>query len=82
VKRPRVTIKRNGTEIIITTADIHALFLGFAIIIVVLTAALLFVMGRTDEALSALIFASGMGSAEGLRRLFRPRVSRYRRRHY
>jgi hypothetical protein len=75
VKTRKITIKRGETEIVVTTEDIYAWFIGLVMLVLAGTIAVLFLLGRTQEAMMALTFFSGMGATEGARRLLHPSQS-------
>jgi len=73
-KRRKVTIKTRESEIVITTEDIYAIALAFVAVIIATAAVVLLAQGRTDYAITAFSFLSGMGLTEGVRRaVFRRR---------
>jgi len=76
-KRRKVTIKTRESEITITIEDIYAIALAFVAVIIATAAVVLLAQGRTDYALTAFSFLSGMGLTEGVRRaVFRRRAAK------
>lgn len=79
MKRRRVTIKTHDSEVVITTEDIYAIALAFVAVIIATAAVVLLAQGRSDYAITAFSFLSGMGLTEGVRRaVFRKRSERKR----
>jgi len=49
VKTRKITIKRGETEIVVTTEDIYAWFIGLVMLVLAGTIAVLFLLGRTQD---------------------------------